>query len=351
MNKMTPYLSDKIKVLSFIAITMVIYIHTYYTEGERYPLYHTLQQFFGGVGICGMANPLFYFTSGYLFFLGVKNVNECFPKIKKRVRTLFVPYLLANSIAFLLFAVLDGISRFSPALYGITNFHILSWLSLDIHSLLYNVYWEPVAFQLWFVRDMMLFVLLSPFVYCLLNWFSRSKLTSILLLSVLLCCYFFTCKHVLWMAIGGTFTMGDAMNITCWQSSRTKDVCIYISCAVFLTMVLCNSTGVANLHYGYALFGLIAIWLLYDKVAQGRIFCSKYQWLATACGFTFFIYLAHVPILLIFKKIPLLISSSELMLTFCFLLVPLVFIATTVYVGVLLRKWIPKALSVYMGGR
>lgn len=34
--QMTPYLSDKMKVLSLIAITTVIYIHTYYTEGEGY---------------------------------------------------------------------------------------------------------------------------------------------------------------------------------------------------------------------------------------------------------------------------------------------------------------------------
>ena len=304
MNKMTPYLSDKIKVLSLIAITMVIYIHTYYTEGEGYPLYHSLQQFFGGIGICGIANPLFYFTSGYLFFLGVKNVKECFPKMKKRVRTLLIPYLLANTIAFLLFAVLDGISRLSPALYGVANFHILDWLSLDVSTLLYNVYWKPVAFQLWFVRDMMLFVLLSPLVYFLLNWVSRRKYTSILLLFVLLCYYFFTCKHVLWMAIGGTIAMSDVVDITRWQSSRIKDVCMCLCGIVFLAIVFCNSTGVVDWHYGYAFFGVIAIWLLYDKIAQGRVFCSKYRWLATACGFTFFIYLVHEPILLIFKNFP-----------------------------------------------
>lgn len=108
---MTPYLSDKMKVLSLIAITMVIYIHTYYIEGEAYSAFSTLQRFFGGVGISGVANPLFYFISGYLFFMGMTNVSECFPKIKKRFRTLFVPYLLANTIAFAMYAALDGISH------------------------------------------------------------------------------------------------------------------------------------------------------------------------------------------------------------------------------------------------
>ena len=117
-----------------------------------------MQRFFGGVGISGVANPLFYFISGYLFFMCMTKVSECLPKIKKRIRTLLVPYLLANTIAFAMYAALDGISRMSPALYNVVNFHILDWFKLDLPTILYNVYWGPVAFQLWFVRDMMLFV-------------------------------------------------------------------------------------------------------------------------------------------------------------------------------------------------
>jgi surface polysaccharide O-acyltransferase-like enzyme len=81
--KMTSYLSHKIKVQSLIAITMVIYIHTYYTEGEGYSMFMALQRFVGGTGLSSIANPLFYLTSGYLFFMGMKNAKECFPKIKK----------------------------------------------------------------------------------------------------------------------------------------------------------------------------------------------------------------------------------------------------------------------------
>ena len=153
------------------------------------------------------------------------------------------------------------------------------------------------------------------------------------------------------MAIGGTIAMSNVVDITRWQSSRIKDVCSYFCGIVFVIIVFCNSTGIVDWHYGYALLGVIAIWLLYDKIVQGRVFCSKYRWLATACGFTFFIYLVHEPILLIFKKLPLLISSSELMLTVCFLLVPLVFIVTIIYVGILLRKLMPRAFSIYTGGR
>lgn len=350
--QMTLYLSDKMKVLSFIAITMVIYIHTYYTEGEAYSAFSTLQRFCGGVGISGVANPLFYFISGYLFFMGMTNVSECFPKIKKRIRTLFVPYLLANTIAFAMYAALDGISRLSPALYNVVNFHILDWFKLDLPTILYNVYWGPVAFQLWFVRDMMIFVLLSPIIYCCMKLFASKRWLAIGSLILLLATYAFTSMHVIWMAIGGIIAMTGIIDITEFGSTRMKDIVMLLCIGIFFIISFLVSANVYEIPFkGHSLFGVIGLWMLYDRIVSGRLLLPKSQWLTTSCSLTFFIYLVHEPTLLIFKKIPLLLSSGELALTLSFLLVPLIFISATIYIGALLRKWIPNAFSLYVGGR
>lgn len=350
MQKMSPYLSDKIKVISLIAITMVIYIHTYYTEGENYTLFMSLQRFFGGVGLSGIANPLFYLISGYLFFININSVYECFPKIKKRFHTLFIPYILANTLAFILYAFLDGISRLSLALYNVVNFHILNWLQLDLITLLKNIYWEPVAFQLWFVRDMILFVLLTPIIFYILKFCSQKKWTSLLLLFILILYYFVTSHHVIWMAIGGIISMSNIINIAEYCPTKQKDIVMYISAAIFIFFVVCNSFNIYTLKYGYALFGVIAFWLLYDKIAKGQLYCTN-QKLAKACSLSFFIYLIHEPILLIFKKVPLLIFNNEITLTIYFLTVPIVFVTITIFIGNLLRKYIPKFFSIYVGGR
>lgn len=350
--QMTPYLSDKMKVLSLIAITMVIYIHTYYTEGEGYSSFSTMQRFFGGVGISGVANPLFYFISGYLFFMGMTNVSECIPKIKKRIRTLLVPYLLANTIAFAMYAALDGISRMSPALYNVVNFHILDWFELDLPTILYNVYWGPVAFQLWFVRDMMIFVILSPIIYCCLRLFASKRWLAVAGLLLLIATYAFTSMHVIWMAIGGIIALTGIIDITKCGSTRMKDIVIFICLGIFLTISFCKSANIYEIPFkGHALLGVIGLWMLYDRIVAGRMLLPKSKWLTTSCSLTFFIYLVHEPTLLIFKKIPLLLSSGELVLTLSFLLVPLIFISTTIYIGALLRKWIPNAFSLYVGGR
>lgn len=116
-EKMSPYLSDKLKVLSFISIVFVVYIHTFYAEGQSFA-HLTFVEDVVGNGIARMAVPLFYLISGYLLFLNLDSFSSCWKKMTKRVRTLLVPYLLTNTLAFLFFAFFDLISRMVPQMGG-----------------------------------------------------------------------------------------------------------------------------------------------------------------------------------------------------------------------------------------
>ena len=100
---MTQYLSDKFKVLSLISIILVLYIHSgfhdYPNEIQGMIFNANLQNFISGmIGRCAV--PLFYAISGYLFFTGLyggrnANYQKLWFKIKKRGKTLLVPYIIA----------------------------------------------------------------------------------------------------------------------------------------------------------------------------------------------------------------------------------------------------------------
>ena len=94
---MTKYLSDKLTILYTILIIMVVYIHSRYIEAEQYPLANFLQ-ILTGKGVCRIANSLFFCISGYLFARNTEDINSIWKKLKKRVRTLIIPYLLWNVI-------------------------------------------------------------------------------------------------------------------------------------------------------------------------------------------------------------------------------------------------------------
>lgn len=131
---MTPFLSQKIKLLSLISIILVLYIHSgfhdYPNEIQGMPFNFKLQDFISGkIGRCAV--PLFYAISGYLFFLNLNNKNILWAKIKKRIMTLVVPYIIA-ALFFPCFYIIQKVYQpYSTYLYGIyfNLYFMILWLS------------------------------------------------------------------------------------------------------------------------------------------------------------------------------------------------------------------------------
>ncbi len=156
--------------MNTILIIMVLYIHSYYLEGERYTVSLFVQRFFSGNVVCGIANILFFLLSGILFFYGVKQAKDCFPKIRRRIRSLLIPYLIWNCIFVLWYALLKII----PGVSGFVNSNIFSNFDTFWHSLFF-LWFKPASFPLWFLRDLICLVVLSPLIYVVLKhtkfWF------------------------------------------------------------------------------------------------------------------------------------------------------------------------------------
>ena len=96
---MTQYQSDKLRLISFVCILLVLYIHSVFhfkdTELESMSLCYYLQE-----GISGMlgrlAVPMFFAMSGTLFFKGTEeSIKNVYQKQRRRVKSLAIPYILA----------------------------------------------------------------------------------------------------------------------------------------------------------------------------------------------------------------------------------------------------------------
>lgn len=124
-------------------------------------------------GVCRLAVPFFFFASGFLFFyrLWDWDWNLWREKIKRRVRTLLVPYLLWNAIAFFCFylwyylhggenSLLQQFANYG----GIKIFWNASlWGGEAVVPLTARA--MPIDGPLWFIRDLMYYSLLTPFFY------------------------------------------------------------------------------------------------------------------------------------------------------------------------------------------
>ncbi len=356
--KMTQYLSVKLKVLSFISIILVIYIHTYYTEGESMSSLMAVEGFWGK-GICLVAVPLFYVISGYLFFLKCPNgLHSIWPKMAKRVRTLLVPYMLMNTFAILFYVILNLMVLVSPTLNSVVNFHILDTISQQgiVKSLLAFYWTDPTAFQLWFVRDLMVVIIFAPLIYILLRYMVKGFLGLILFfvieailltLAIKLSAYF---GAAFWFIAGGFIVMHPEIRIT----AKNANLCWVIASLIIFVSLCCINISHPLTCYQWLIpiAGIITLWLGYDILFQNKpnIFASK-PYLVFWCSYTFFVYLVHEPLLNILKKLPLLVSRSECMLLTAYIVIPPLFYYLASWLGKWLKHELPHAYSIFTGNR
>lgn len=338
---MTKYLSSKLTVLYTVLIIMVVYIHSYYLEAEQYSSFSLgIQKFIGG-GICRIANCLFFCLSGYLFARNIDNNMEVWAKLKKRWHTLFPPYILWNIIFvlwYVVLAIVPGVSRFNNGSGMLERYQ-----TLPIYSILYDLFVRPAAFQLWFLRDLLVILLFTPF----LCWITKKQW---LVASILAICstIVYPCLIYFWGGIIIAMKKIDIENYPRPQLVIVLGVIIFLGYALFLSF-----GNEDNKYIGVIvnIIGIYTLWSVYDIIASGRCLADMGLW-KYICGYSFFIYCFHEPAFNIVKKLPLVLcGASEPVLIFFYLINPWIMVAFAVIIAKLLQRMTPRIYRILTGGR
>lgn len=166
-------ISEAIKCIRFPLIVVVVMIHIFQDADKLavhghsltvgYPEWFYTFMYFMAEGIGRVAVPVFFAISGYLFFYRVRDFTpELYKsKLSKRVKSLLVPYLIWNTLFIGLF-FLKGVPPLSSFYPSAANFQISTYWLLNSYIGLDGY---PLLYPLWYVRDLMIIVLISPIVY------------------------------------------------------------------------------------------------------------------------------------------------------------------------------------------
>ena len=141
------HLSVKIKRVSFLMALLVVAHHCYVGWGTPWQLLFD--------GVCNNSVPYFFCLSGFLMFRKYDASYSWSCGVwQSRIRTLFVPYVIWMLIGLVCLLLLNHIGRWSdPVKYDSFDW----WLKA------LGVYGAPLGLRyLWFVRRLMIFVLLAP---------------------------------------------------------------------------------------------------------------------------------------------------------------------------------------------
>lgn len=359
--KISNFDSQKIKVLNLFLILLVLYIHSYYLEAADYPVAMALQKFTGNNGLSRVAVPLFFLLSGMLFFNGVTKVRQCFQKLRKRIRSLLIPYLLWNIIFVLWYVLLQNL----PGVGGFINSDMVGKVTGGtIFNGLKELFWVPAAFQLWFLRDLLFIVLLSSALYYLIKYTKwLSPIIALIAMVVLVGSGFFTAidyelnriDGIAFFCLGGCVSMSNSLEqIDRWLSKPV----VAIAVIVFFGNAAWQIFGEDfNAWYNSltALCGCIVVWKGYDWIVSKDSINHKpltINLLTPYLGYSFFIYLFHEPAFNIIKKIGLkAFGEHEWSLIILYMINPLIMCAVAIVVAKVLQRYIPKTYSILVGGR
>jgi hypothetical protein len=283
-----------------------------------------------------------------LFYLNMDGSAASFrKKILKRCRTLAVPFLFWSTSVFIAVCI----AQLLPATKDF--FANYNDRNLSLSQALKTIIVHPVPYQLWFIRDLFLFVLLTPITHYVLR-----KAGIIMVLGI----------GIVWLVgmapdwplfnVSGFFffTVGNfiALSGTGWRRKVVKPrwlialwLGIVVARAYFLTYHRVDFE-LLWLHNIGILVGLAAFWLNYDL--YGFFFEQKQVFQVTYL--TFFVYAAHEPMLVISRKLwAKSLTVSEVSALVGYFVCPLLVILICITLAVFLKRYFRGLYQVMTGWR
>ena len=150
------------EILRFPLICMVVLIHIlqWDKKADIMQSWYSNVLYFFQEAICRSAVPVFFIISGYLFFQNITEFKKDIysSKVKSRIRTLLIPYLLWNLIA-----LIENLTRHLPMLSSVfPNSHKQI---IDVYYFI-GAFWAidggcPILYPFWYIRDLMVLILIS----------------------------------------------------------------------------------------------------------------------------------------------------------------------------------------------
>ena len=162
--------SDQLRKTSLLSIFMIIGIHSYnltYLDATASPAISSWTQWIQewiSNWLFRIGTPTFMVISGYLFFWSFLPTLQSYKsKLVKRVRNLAIPFLLWSSLGMAGYSILQSFHA-TRSFFSQPYLYELSWKEL-IHVWIM----DPIPYQIWFLRDLIVMCLVSPAIYMLLK--------------------------------------------------------------------------------------------------------------------------------------------------------------------------------------
>lgn len=326
-------LSEKIRIGSFLCTFLVILRHSLNLQAFGFTESNNLLSFVEN-GISKqteVAVPFFFIVSGFFFLrVSYSNKTEYGKMLNKKVQTLFVPFLFWNIIGVV------------PLLIA-HQFDFAYNKSLYLVQLLHSD-WNGV---LWYVRDIMTFMLLAPlymWVFKLNNkWLYLVVFGILFYYWVPVDCSWMSSEGMLFFFIGGVLQKN--VEILYRVKNMPKNILVILFLLWFFSCFLFPRLWI--IHRYNTLLGVVVLWCLLDKIPLkivGRVLdLSMYS---------FFIYVVHLDIIKLMKiGVASFFYQNQFIAFVSFFILPVATLIVCLFIGRNWHRYFPTTFSIVTGGR
>ncbi|MCQ2326584.1 MAG: acyltransferase [Bacteroidales bacterium] len=293
--------------------------------------------------IARLGVPFFFIVSGYYFFYS-KNTEECltrnsyFAKLKKRIRTLLVPYLFWNLLCALYYLLVPYIGLADKSIFSVNDF---------LSALVVQKDYAPADYPLWYLRDLIVLCVLSPLIYVIIKYlrvFSLwlFSLPFIFNLNVGLGDNYLIQQSILFFPVGAYFAI-RGKNII-YYSRKFKFApllyIIFIVLDIIYRNIYINRMGI--LIGLVTLFNVVSYLMEENKLKENKFLSNA----------SFFLYAFHgLPIFILSRRMSAIFPHTD----WAYVLIFFSSVIIVAWLGLglysFLKRFFPRFTSVITGGR
>ena len=349
-------MSERINIFRFILTIMVIYIHSYGSvsgfsaaavELEQV-LWLSRTKYIISQIITRAAVPGFFLISSILLY---RKPFSWVTNMKKKLKSLAVPFFIVNLAWILLFLVLQNFS-FTASLFGspdniVRNWDLRQW-SNAIFGLPDDVI--PFLYPLWFLRDLLILNFFAAVI-----WWLVDKLPEVMLFGALYIWFFHSIPNcavpdyqaVAFWIIGAYIVkrnihFGFLNKVPCIAAFALLAFCIW----KYLPFAYVDEyLPLLNLCMTLSLISFFILTLKINNVAIKNA-------LLKLGNYSFSIYLFHEFTTLFFRKIAAMLLPASVISQFLqYMLIPLFIAAFCIVFSIVFKKIMPRFYTFLTGGR
>lgn len=326
MIKQKDYFNKKITIINLLATLLVVLLHSnpllrFGIEiSSEHPFIYTCYI------LSQTAVPTFFFVSAYLFYSSKPDFSDLRTKLKRRMHSLLIPYLIWNTIWVFVYLAMTNIPFINEKINMGVPFHSLN----DIIIAIIDSRFTP----LWFIKVLMVYSVCS---YAILPIIKRKWLFLIVFLASLFTAYNQNMKEydsfLLWLPL---YLLGGYIGYHKPQIKRPNQQILVM--LLFWVGLYIAAYVKPYLIFSFCLLTPLAIWFGYDLIVSPllseKIVTKKWM----HC--TFFIYCTHYFFINVLEKLSVLtFEPTVLVLNATFIITPIIVVASLCVVANFLSKY------------